>query len=1275
MNNFEHATEATATGLDSAGSAAEENAKWMQSLEAQVQELRKAFQDFATNVIDSDLVKTFLNLGEAIIETLDTPIGRAITTMTLFGGVIVGGGSIIADYVKKIQPLTQKLSGLGQKFVDAAANVLGFNTAAKAEEEATNKNTTAKEKNTVATEKNTANKGENTAAQGTNTAAFKTNTVAIEANTRAYDLNTAAAQRNSGAKKANVATDVIPDLDNYNDALNVNNTKLLEGSTATKTAQQATSSFSQTAKSATTNVSTFSKVLSGVGKVASTLGAVIGAIGLGITVGNFIANLFEDARTEATATTQEIASTAESAADAVTDITSLYSAYKNAAEGSREQKEAMAALAEAYGIEYTNAADLKQQIEELTAARLKDAAAVAEQARESANRNLEKYADTSNFVLYGREKDSEVGQMVQNYMKGFLEQSGDGDMVISFAGKTAGQIKAGYEQMLLLRDALKEFLGESAEANPIYQDLEKSIANLKPEIDAAKASQDAYNASVAAQMVQEWSAGTEVDESSFQEYIESVQNSTEYTDDLKLAILSAAQDAFPELANIVDEVKLEIEELPPTITEVMDALDKLSGSFDTITDALEDFQDDGEVTFSTLSNLLDTFSDVEGIEDFISQLAEGGMSAEEFKTALDNLTYAKIQNAIETQGLENADANLIAKMLEEAGVANADEVALAALTNAKINATLQTDGLTNAVYNEIMELVNEQGQTEATRQAIAAYWFEKALANANTIKTAADIENLISLANAAGQTSVVIDQLRLAIDYFNKAASEPNPTISAWHSKTAMNYLNRAKQLSAVSRGSGGNVSAGPAISYVPSGGGSSSSGGGGGSSGGGTSTTVEDTSDPELERHQAIVEALKTELDIMQAKNEPYDAQIRKMQEIQNALHEQAEYMRSIGATEQEINELSLEWWNIQNDINDLLEEALDTYKEYLEEQAEGIESALDYAISQAEKEIESIEDWYDQLIAEEEARQEALEQTNEELENQIALEEKLDAIARARSKKLLVYKDGRFQYVQDVDEVSAAQSDYQQYLYEQQQKEQEQAAQDEIDRLEAEREEAISIWEQYIKDWESVVDSYEDAQDRLLAEQILGIDFEQKNWAERLGNAEEFAKKYAEIMDEIASINEMQDLGELVDMNVDYSALMLQAPNEQIFNALAALRDWKAHILGITDYTEAGFRTNEELRQEMGFAKGTLSAPGGLSLVGENGPELRVLNQGDGIIPANLTKNLMDLALNPAETGDTNINIENVNLPNVQNGQDFVDYLRSNIWRKTIQYKTSKR
>lgn len=46
---------------------------------------------------------------------------------------------------------------------------------------------------------------------------------------------------------------------------------------------------------------------------------------------------------------------------------------------------------------------------------------------------------------------------------------------------------------------------------------------------------------------------------------------------------------------------------------------------------------------------------------------------------------------------------------------------------------------------------------------------------------------------------------------------------------------------------------------------------------------------------------------------------------------------------------------------------------------------------------------------------------------------------------------------------------------------------------------------------------------------------------------------------------------------------------------------------------------------------ANGTLNAEGGLSLVGETGMELRVLNQGDGILSSEITKNLMELGKNP--------------------------------------------
>lgn len=49
--------------------------------------------------------------------------------------------------------------------------------------------------------------------------------------------------------------------------------------------------------------------------------------------------------------------------------------------------------------------------------------------------------------------------------------------------------------------------------------------------------------------------------------------------------------------------------------------------------------------------------------------------------------------------------------------------------------------------------------------------------------------------------------------------------------------------------------------------------------------------------------------------------------------------------------------------------------------------------------------------------------------------------------------------------------------------------------------------------------------------------------------------------------------------------------------------------------------------------YASGTVSASGGLSLVGEHGAELRLLNQGDGIIPSDLTERLMSFAQNPTQ------------------------------------------
>lgn len=49
--------------------------------------------------------------------------------------------------------------------------------------------------------------------------------------------------------------------------------------------------------------------------------------------------------------------------------------------------------------------------------------------------------------------------------------------------------------------------------------------------------------------------------------------------------------------------------------------------------------------------------------------------------------------------------------------------------------------------------------------------------------------------------------------------------------------------------------------------------------------------------------------------------------------------------------------------------------------------------------------------------------------------------------------------------------------------------------------------------------------------------------------------------------------------------------------------------------------------------YAKGTKSAKGGMSIVGENGIEMRLLNQGDAILPHDVTENLWDFGLNPQQ------------------------------------------
>ncbi len=353
--------------------------------------------------------------------------------------------------------------------------------------------------------------------------------------------------------------------------------------------------------------------------------------------------------------------------------------------------------------------------------------------------------------------------------------------------------------------------------------------------------------------------------------------------------------------------------------------------------------------------------------------------------------------------------------------------------------------------------------------------------------------------------------------------------------------------------------------------------------------------------------------------------------------------------------------------------EEAAKAQKEALEKQKEDFESAVDYVVKNIDKEITKLQDLRDQTEKYYDEQIDALNESNDALENQIKYEELLDNLARAKQKKLYVFQDGKFQYVQDTEAISSAKAELDTY-------EREKVLRQEVKNLETLKDQALASidkqidgWEKYKEEWESVTTQYQDQQGKLLVEQVLGIDIEQKNWETRLANAQSFVNRYNSILSQLNSgavkISSGSTSGSTGSGSSDDKYIYRgQNVFQSAYDSYVAKGDYERANRVVKQAKSRGQIVNQH-------ANGTISAPGGLSLVGEKGPELRVLNSGDGIIPADATRNLWDWAkFSPKEfNGGTMIHIANLNLPNVRDGNDFVKYMVNNFWRETVQYAST--
>ncbi|NHZ84321.1 MAG: phage tail tape measure protein [Planctomycetia bacterium] len=140
------------------------------------------------------------------------------------------------------------------------------------------------------------------------------------------------------------------------------------------------------------------------------------------------------------------------------------------------------------------------------------------------------------------------------------------------------------------------------------------------------------------------------------------------------------------------------------------------------------------------------------------------------------------------------------------------------------------------------------------------------------------------------------------------------------------------------------------------------------------------------------------------------------------------------------------------------------------------------------------------------------------------------------------------------------------------------------------------------------------------------------------------EYQKKKAELQIKAFKINKA--------MAVSEAAINVAVAITKAFTAGPLIGQILAGITAGLGAVQLALIAKQEPPAIPAFAEGTLSAPGGIALVGDEGPELVNLPRGSRVYNNTETNEIMN--------NTTPINIENVTLPNVSNAEEFFEAIQ---------------
>ena len=255
-----------------------------------------------------------------------------------------------------------------------------------------------------------------------------------------------------------------------------------------------------------------------------------------------------------------------------------------------------------------------------------------------------------------------------------------------------------------------------------------------------------------------------------------------------------------------------------SITDTIDQLNtQLKPAFDSLQSAYQDiFTDDGftleNVDTSMLSSIKSTIDELNNMEDvdinidyssfenLAKVLTDTSSESWQVQDAFDEFatTIVNSLNPAISQ-CDGESYRLLQTLLESMGIVNAEEVMVSSLgytyeeyIAAKEEAADAGFDLANATESEIDAFVREALESDNCGQALALLQLKKLLVNSTSVNTAADIQQIMNLASAAGMGTEVLTQLANAKSILGTVEAGGSVSLNSY--QKALDDVQSAKQ-------------------------------------------------------------------------------------------------------------------------------------------------------------------------------------------------------------------------------------------------------------------------------------------------------------------------------------------------------------------------------------------------------------------------------------------------------------------------------------------------